>query len=80
SAHVRESLAGKGISPASRYEDASPTGYTITIGGQPTGNVRTTLLTLTDDTPTFWNAFAFSAFNGTNLPNGIGQLRFSALV
>ncbi|GAA1828570.1 DUF5979 domain-containing protein [Agromyces salentinus] len=72
--------AGKSIDPPSRYEDESPDGYTVTIGGQPTGNVRTTVLTLTDDTPTFWNAFEFASFPATTLPAGIGQLRVSALV
>lgn len=72
--------AGKSIAPPSRYEDESPDGYTVTIGGQPTGNVRTTVLTLTDDTPTFWNAFAFASFPAATLPSGLGQLRVSALV
>ncbi|KQQ93687.1 hypothetical protein ASF62_05610 [Leifsonia sp. Leaf325] len=72
--------AGKSISPGSRYEDDSADGYTVTIGGQPTGNVRTTLLTITDDTPTFWNAFEFASFPASLLPDGIGQLRVSALV
>ncbi|KQM80906.1 hypothetical protein ASE68_17950 [Agromyces sp. Leaf222] len=72
--------AGKSIDPPSRYEDESPDGYTVTIGGQPTGNVRTTVLTLTDDTPTFWNAFEFASFPAATLPSGIGQLQVSALV
>ncbi|SFR91486.1 hypothetical protein SAMN05428970_3803 [Agromyces sp. CF514] len=73
-------LAGKSISPASRYEDESPDGYTVTIGGQPTGNVRTTVLTITDDEPTFWNAFAFASFPQRTMPANIGQIRVSALV
>ncbi|MGI9823600.1 DUF5979 domain-containing protein [Agromyces sp. Marseille-Q5079] len=72
--------AGKAIDPSSRYEDESPDGYTVTIGGQPTGNVRTTVLTLTDDATTFWNAFEFASFPAATLPAGIGQLRVSALV
>lgn len=72
--------ADKSISPASRYEDESADGYTVTISGQPTGNVRTTLLTMTDDTPTFWNAYEFNSFPASLLPEGIGQLQVSALV
>ncbi|WP_127794744.1 DUF5979 domain-containing protein [Agromyces sp. LHK192] len=72
-------VAGKSISPSSRYEDESPDGYTVTIGGQPTGNVRTTVLTITDDEPTFWNAFEFASFPASTLPANIGQLRVSAL-
>ncbi|WP_022892784.1 DUF5979 domain-containing protein [Agromyces subbeticus] len=71
--------AGKGISPASRYEDEPSDGYTVTIGGQPTGNVRTTVLTLTDDEPTFWNAFEFASFPVATLPPNLGQIRVSAL-
>ncbi|GAA1507979.1 hypothetical protein BJ978_001281 [Agromyces terreus] len=73
-------LAGKSISPASRYEDQSPNGYTVTIGGQPTGNVRTTVLTITDDEPTFWNAFEFADFPERNMPPNLDQIRVSALV
>ncbi|GAA1959266.1 DUF5979 domain-containing protein [Agromyces allii] len=73
-------LAGKNISPASRYEDESPDGYTIRIGGQPTGNVRTTVLTITDDQPTFWNAFEFASFPVATMPANLDQIRVSALV
>ncbi|WP_395244880.1 DUF5979 domain-containing protein [Agromyces sp. MMS24-K17] len=73
-------IAGKSISPASRYEDESPDGYTVTIGGQPTGNVRTTVLTITDDEPTFWNAFELASIPARTMPANIGQVRVSALV
>ncbi|WP_172979714.1 DUF5979 domain-containing protein [Agromyces agglutinans] len=72
--------AGKSISPASRYEDEPREGYTVTIGGQPTGNVRTTVFTITDDAPTFWNAFQFASFPVATLPENLGQVRVSALV
>ncbi|WP_394553395.1 DUF5979 domain-containing protein [Agromyces sp. MMS24-JH15] len=73
-------LAGKSISPPARYEDEPRTGYTVTIGGQPTGNVRTTVLTITDDEPTFWNAFEFTAFTQRTMPPNLDQIRVSALV
>ena len=48
--------SSKSVVPASQEEgDFSP--VTVTIGGQPTGSVRTESLTLQDDDPTFWNAF-----------------------
>ncbi|MCL2455753.1 MAG: DUF11 domain-containing protein [Micrococcales bacterium] len=50
--------ASKSIVPASQKEgDFSP--VTVTIGGQPTGTVRTQTMTLEDSDPTFWNAFDF---------------------
>ncbi|MFF2372404.1 DUF5979 domain-containing protein [Agromyces sp. NPDC058110] len=73
-------VAGKSISPTSRYEDEPLDGYTVTIGGQPTGNVRTTVLTITDDEPTFWNAFELASFPQRTMPANIGQIRVSALV
>lgn len=72
--------AGKSLSPDSRYEDEPRDGYTVGIGGQPTGNVRTTVMTITDDRPTFWNAFEFTAFESGFLPLNLHQLRVSALV
>ncbi|KQX07766.1 MULTISPECIES: DUF5979 domain-containing protein [unclassified Leifsonia] len=72
--------ASKTITPASRYEDDARTGYRLTLAGQPTGNVRTTTMTLTDATPTFWNAFDFASFPQVTLPLPVRQLRVSVLV
>ncbi|GAA1795714.1 DUF5979 domain-containing protein [Agromyces lapidis] len=63
----------------SRVENESPDGYTITLQGQPTGNVRTTVLTLADAEPTFWNAFEFASFPTMTLPANLHQVRVSAL-
>ncbi|MWB99775.1 DUF5979 domain-containing protein [Agromyces seonyuensis] len=71
--------ATKTIDPESRYENEPREGYTVTLSGQPTGNVRTTVLTLTDAEPTFWNAFEFAAFPSTALPSNLHQVRVSAL-
>ncbi|MFF2272916.1 DUF5979 domain-containing protein [Agromyces sp. NPDC058136] len=73
-----ESPAGSANSD-SRVEDESPDGYTITLQGQPTGNVRTTVLTMTDASATFWNAFEFAGFPLETLPPNLHQLRVSAL-
>ena len=72
--------AVKEIEPPSRYEDELRTGYTLSLSGQPTGNVRTKTMTLTDATPTFWNAFDFAGFPQVNLPVPVRQLQVSALV
>jgi hypothetical protein len=70
--------AGKTISPSVRYED-DPTSYTLTLTGQPTGTARTQLLTLTDSTPTFWNAFDLASIPTVTLPSPVNQLRLWAL-
>ncbi|WP_157000758.1 DUF5979 domain-containing protein [Agromyces laixinhei] len=73
-----ESPAGSANSD-SRVEDESPDGYTVSLQGQPTGNVRTTVLTMTDASPTFWNAFELAGFPVEALPPNLHQLRVSAL-
>ncbi|RXZ47346.1 hypothetical protein ESP57_12255 [Agromyces fucosus] len=72
--------ATKEITPATRYEDEPRDGYTIALSGQPTGNVRTTVLTITDAEPTFWNAFEFASFPTETLPPNLHQLQVWALV
>ncbi|UOQ87774.1 DUF5979 domain-containing protein [Agromyces endophyticus] len=62
-----------------RVENEPREGYTIGLTGQPTGNVRTTVLTITDDDPTFWNQFEFASFPQTTLPTPVRQIRVSAL-
>lgn len=62
-----------------RVEDEPREGYTIALTGQPTGNVRTTVLTITDDDPTFWNQFEFASFPQATLPTPVRQVRVSAL-
>lgn len=71
--------ATKAIDPTSRYEDQSRTGYTATLSGQPTGTARTTLLTLTDDDPRFWNAFDFNGVGAFTPTGPVNQLRLSWL-
>ncbi|MBM7832752.1 hypothetical protein JOE59_003457 [Agromyces cerinus] len=72
-------VAQKSIDPASRYENEPRDGYTVTLTGQPTGNVRTKVLTITDAEATFWNAFEFASFPTETLPPNLHQLRVSAL-
>ncbi|MBA3020826.1 DUF5979 domain-containing protein [Propionicimonas sp.] len=70
--------AGKAISPSSRYEDQT-SNYTVTLAGQPSGTARTKLLALTDQTPTFWNAFDLASIPTVNVPEPINQLKLSVL-
>jgi hypothetical protein len=70
--------AGKTISPSTRYEDQS-TSYTVALTGQPTGTARTRTLTLTDATPTFWNAFDLGTPPTVTLPAPLNQLQMSVL-
>ncbi|AWB96527.1 hypothetical protein DCE93_13470 [Agromyces badenianii] len=73
-------VAQKAIDPASRYENEPRDGYTVTLTGQPTGNVRTRELAITDAEATFWNAFELASFPTATLPPNLHQLRVSALV
>ncbi len=64
---------------ADRVENEPRENYTVTLTGQPTGNVRTTMLTISDEKPTFWNAFDFASFLPVALPENVHQLRVSVL-
>lgn len=72
--------AVKSISPDSAYEDESNRAATVTISGQPSGTVRTTSLTLTDDEATFWNAYTFTGFQPITLQAPITRVAVEALV
>jgi|GEM_PF-1687160 hypothetical protein len=71
-------VAGKSINPTSRFEDES-SDYTVNLSGQPSGTARTKLLTVTDDTPTFWNAFDLDSIPAIAVPTPVNQLRLSVL-
>lgn len=70
--------SGTSIAPSSRYEEQSAS-YTVNLAGQPSGTARTKLLTLTDATPTFWNAFDLTTIPTVTVPAPINQLRLSVL-
>lgn len=69
----------KSITPGTRIETQPRTGYLVQLLGKPTGTVRTTELSLSDDTPTFWNAFRFTAFTALAIPRPVQQVRISVL-
>ncbi|UNK69446.1 DUF5979 domain-containing protein [Microbacterium sp. H1-D42] len=68
----------KVIDPESIYEDESKA-YTTTLGGRPNGTARTTLFTLTDKTPTFWNTMDFTGAQIV-VPAPVNQVAMDVLV
>ncbi|WP_139175869.1 DUF5979 domain-containing protein [Nocardioides lianchengensis] len=72
-------VAAKEVVPASRTEVQARTGYTVTLSGRPSGTVRTRLLTLTDATPTFWNAFTLTGLPAQAMPAPVEQARLDVL-
>ncbi|MFH7322882.1 DUF5979 domain-containing protein [Aeromicrobium sp. JJY06] len=60
------------------YEDQART-YTTSLRGQPLGSARTTLMRLTDETETFWNAMNFTSAS-INLPRPLNSVRMDAKV
>lgn len=65
--------------PAVQY-DGSSKKASITLSGRPTGNVRTTRMVITDDSPTFWNAYSFDSFGTNNLTTPINRVQVDVLV
>lgn len=71
--------ATKSIDPGTRTELDSPDGYVVTLTARPTGTIRSTILSITDATPTFWNAFDFAGFEDIALTSPIQEVRVDAL-
>ncbi|WP_336653330.1 MULTISPECIES: DUF5979 domain-containing protein [unclassified Leucobacter] len=68
----------KTIAPGTVPENGS-TSYRTTLTGQPLGSARTTLLTLTDATPTFWNTMEYTGVS-IQVPRPVNQLRMDVLI
>src|SRR5690606_25780079 len=68
----------KVIAPESIPENGS-TSYTTTLPGQPLGTARTTLFTLTDTTPTFWNTMDFVSLQ-IAVPQPVNEIKVDALI
>ncbi|WP_300675977.1 DUF5979 domain-containing protein [Nocardioides sp.] len=71
--------ATKALNYTERYEDQGRTGYVMTLTGQPTGTARTTLLTLTDSDPRFWNAFDLASIASVGAGGPVNSYRVSVL-
>ncbi len=53
---------------------------TVTVSGQPTGNVRTTDLVLEDVSPTFWNVYNFVSLTATPLADTRKRVQVDVLI
>ncbi len=62
-----------------RTETQSADNYVVRLQGRPTGTVRTVEASLTDITPTFWNAFDFASFSAVPLARPVEQVRVDVL-
>ncbi|HEY2642860.1 MAG TPA: hypothetical protein VGI56_03815, partial [Galbitalea sp.] len=71
--------AVKTIAPNIQLDGASRD-TTITLSGQPTGNVPTTSMVIDDFTPTFWNAYKLKSLNDLTFSQPIDSVEVDALV
>ena len=65
--------------PAIQY-DGSSTNPTVTLTGQPSGNVPTTRMVIDDSTPTFWNAYNFTGFGALTFASPINRVQTDVLI
>lgn len=68
----------KSINPVTVNENGSKA-YTSTLSAQPVGNARTTLMTVTDFSPTFWNTMDYES-SSIVVPSPINQVKMNLLV
>ncbi len=65
--------------PATQIEGNSRVA-TITLSGQPSGTVRSTDMLFEDISPTFWNAYNFTAFGSNSFATPINRVKLDVLV
>lgn len=68
----------KRINPATVNENGS-NAYTSTLTAQPVGNARTTLMTVTDFAPTFWNTMDYVS-SSVVVPSAVNQVKMDLLI
>jgi hypothetical protein len=68
-----------GATPAIQY-DGSSANATVTLSGQPTGNVPTTRMVIEDSSPTFFNAYNFNGFGSLSFATPINRVEVDVLV
>lgn len=84
-------LTTKSFDPAVQYAELLPSepGYdeapwdaiTMTLSARPSGSARPAQMVVTDDTPTFWNAYRFEGFKTDFTPaKPIDRVKVDALV
>lgn len=65
--------------PATQIEGNSRVA-TITLTGQPSGTVRSTDMRFVDTSPTFWNAYNFTAFGSHSFATPINRVKLDVLI
>ncbi len=65
--------------PATQIEGNSRVA-TVTLTGQPSGTVRSTDMLFEDVSPTFWNAYTFTAFGSHSFATPINRVKLDVLV
>lgn len=53
---------------------------TVTLTGQPSGTVRSTDMLFEDISPTFWNAYSFTAFGSHSFATPINRVKLDVLI
>lgn len=76
---ITADTASNAGSPAIQYGDSAPTA-TVRLTGQPGGNVRYTEMVFVDDSATFWNAYAFTAFSTHTFATPLDRVQVDAFV
>lgn len=65
--------------PATQFEGNSRVA-TVTLTGQPSGNVRSTDMVFEDLTPSFWNAYNFAGFGSHSFASPLNRVKVDVLV
>ena len=65
--------------PATQFDGNSRLA-TITLTGQPSGNVRSTDMVIEDLSPSFWNAYNFNGFGSHSFASPLNRVKVDVLV
>ncbi|UYN83265.1 MAG: hypothetical protein KIT89_11260 [Microcella sp.] len=65
--------------PATQFEGNSRIA-TVTLTGQPSGNVRSTDMVFEDLTPSFWNAYNFTGFGSHSFASPLNRVKVDVLI
>ena len=65
--------------PATQFDGNSRVA-TITLTGQPSGNVRSTDMVIEDLSPSFWNAYNFNGFGSHSFASPLNRVKVDVLV
>lgn len=76
---IQANTSATPTSPAIQWEGSSRTA-TITLTGQPSGNVRSTDMVIEDMTPSFWNAYNFSSLSAHSFAQPLDRVKVGVLL